>query len=715
MSKRILVILLTICMLCTASCREERTDRDDPTTPSSKPEYGTVEGGIRLYFKTEAKYFSRLSSRGGETVYLKGVNMGLTEATTSLDNPNVSYSTYLDWFAMIAAMNANTVRVFSVMPPQFYKALRDYNEGKAQPLYLIHGIWFNETYMESIGDAYDGTVIYDAFTRAARETVDIVHGNSSDTTYGEIVNAVYDCDVSPYLAGYVLGLEWTPDFVTDTNAHMDKTAYKGNFLSTAPKASPFEAFLCSVGDVLIQYETDTYQAQAPVAFLNWATTDVIEHTNEPFSEEDAVSVNTENILPESRYKAGLFAAVDAYPYYPEFMNHQEEYVSFQDPETGENNSYRAYIRDLLSRYSVPLLIAEVGLPTSRGIAHSSVMGYDQGGLTEEEQGRYVGKMMRDIHAEGCAGALIFSWQDEWFKQTWNTIKYAPGDASLRTPNVMSAEQSYGILAMEPGEKTAVFCDGNYSEWNEDDLVCKSDGFDLYVKYDEAYLYLYVASQGNYDFERDTIYLPIRTTGLGSKRYADKNLSFEEEADFIVVLNGKENTRVLCDAYYDAFYYLYGVMRKIVPENGAFSQPASGIYNPVRQFLSNEMELPETGDYIPPQYYESGLLSYGNNHPEQEDFNSQADFYGSSAGVELRIPWYLLNVLNPAAGVALGDFHAAGEIVFTDFNDLKIGISAESGEKVRLYDSGFTNITEVKYHTRLKKSYDILKQILSAIS
>lgn len=717
MIKRAFLLFITLCIVTLSSCgrRQNPSGKTEPIATGTSEAAGMNIGGMDVYFTTENKTFQRLYRNGSRTeTYIKGVNMGLTEATTSLRNPDVSYETYLEWFGMISDMNANTIRVYTVMPPQFYKALRDYNEGKMSPLYLIHGIWFNEDYMYSIADAYNGDTIYKAFVRAAEETADIVHGNSDYTSYGEIEKAVYEYDVSPYLTGYVLGLEWDPDFVANTNAHTDRASFNGKYLYTSEKATSFEAFLCSVGEALIQFESQKYKMQAPVAFLNWATTDTITHSNEPFDEEDAESVNTENILPTSQYKAGLFAAVDAYPYYPEFMNHQEEYISFIDPDTGKMNPYRAYIRDLHQQYSVPLIIAEVGLPTSRGIAHASAMGYDQGGLTEEQQGQYVGKMIEDIHAEGCAGALIFSWQDEWFKQTWNTIKYAPDDAKMRTPNVQSAEQSYGILSMEPGIRSTSFCDGDFSEWAETDTACRQNNFTLSMKYDEAFLYLYIVPDKAYGFETDTLYVPIQTVGYGSKQYHEKNLSFSDAADFVLVINGAGNTRILCDAYYDSFYYVYSVMKRVFPVNNAFAVRGAGIYNPVRQFLSNEMKLPVTGEYIAPQYYESGLLKFGNNNPQSKSFDSQADFYGSDSGLEIRIPWYLLNVMNPCAGVAVGNLNDAEMITFTDFGRIRIGIGGQASASITLMDTAYKNIEEVKYHTRLKKSYDILKRVLGAL-
>jgi len=685
---------------------DSETDDPVPTIPA------VDSGGLALHFRAVDPYFYTVRDDVWERAYLKGVNMGLTEATTDLANPNVSYETYREWLTQISQLHANTVRVFTVMPPQFYTALYDHNATAEEPLYLVQGVWFSEDEMYNGDHAfYENGRIVDAFKRAARETLDIVHGNSDYTDYGQIKNAVYSHDVSPYVAGYILGLEWEPGFVERTNAQTGRAGYTGEYLTTTEEAGAFESFLCEVGDFLISYETQTYSAQTPVAFLNWATTDTLTHTNEPFEEEDRVSVNTEAIQATGRYYCGLFAAVDVYPYYPEFMNYQPEYL--QPDASGEIDPYAAYLADLRTQYSVPVLVAEFGTSTSRGAAHRSAMGIDQGGMTEEEQGKAIVKMIEDIAREGYAGSLIFSWQDEWFKQTWNTVSYAPDNPAARTPNVQSAEQSYGLLAMEPGERDICLIDGLTQEWENTAPAASYGGNTVSAMWDEGYLYLKIETDG-FHFAEDTLLIPIQITGRGSSSASAYNVSFSGAADFLLVINGETGTRLLTDAYEDLFYYTYACERGVFERDSRFEQPGSGIYNPIRQFLSNEIVLPLTGEVIDPQYMESGLLTYGITDPDSEAYCSLADFYCRDQVIEVRIPWYLLNVMNSTVGVCLADFHRAGGVEMADIPGIQIGIGAPGVSDIPLADIGYATKEHSSFHTRLKKSYTIVQQAMEGL-
>ncbi|MDY4110508.1 MAG: hypothetical protein SOY48_06460 [Eubacterium sp.] len=681
-----------------------------PTPQKSVDMIDTKNVNVSYIASSNGYFYQNKNGKSADLLYIKGVNMGLTEAQTSLDNSNISYDTFMNWFEEIKDMNANTVRVFSIMNPNFYKALYDFNKkNSSSPLYLIQGIWFSEDLMYQLTDALESDeIIISAFKKACKETVDIIHGNSSDTVYGEFSPAIYDKDVSKYTVGYILGLEYPADFVIETNAsHPDKANYNGKYLETKSGSTPFEAFLANVGDYLVDCETSAYNSQTPVAFLNWQVLDTITHTNEPYKEEnDAVSVNTENITAKSNYYPGLFAAVDVYPYYPEFMNYEEKYTSYTD-EKGEKDNYRAYLNDLKTQYSVPLLIAEYGLSTSRGKAHLGLNGYDQGGLNEDEQAKLVSKMTNDIALEGCAGGLVFEWADEWFKSTWNINMYYPDDPTKRTQNLSSAEQSYGILWYDTSTS---YPDGDLSEWKNAYKVNDN----LKVMYDANYMHLLLTLPDGFDTSKDTFFVPISTNGTGSKFSKKYNLKFSDNTDFLLVFNGKDNTRILCDKAQDVFHYKFGVIRKVfgTSQSKAYKQN-TGEYDKINTFVSNEIIVPSTNERIEPRYYEGGLLKFGNANPDSSDYDSSADFYYNGNTVEIRIAWYLLNVMNPTTKACINTPFKGDEITYSNFGAIKIGSGTEG--KIKLNDAKFTGVKNVKLTQRLKKVYYSLQDLYPQIN
>ncbi|HOV70263.1 MAG TPA: hypothetical protein PLZ84_08075, partial [Clostridia bacterium] len=114
----------------------------------------TVANGIKYRVKVEGNSFFIYEKGNWESLFLKGVNIGATKPGIFPGELTISYEEYYRWFEMIGNMNANCIRVYTTMRPQFYNALLDYNQKAEKPLYLFQTVWMNEEDIQSLFDAY---------------------------------------------------------------------------------------------------------------------------------------------------------------------------------------------------------------------------------------------------------------------------------------------------------------------------------------------------------------------------------------------------------------------------------------------------------------------------------------------------------------------------------------------------------------------------------
>ena len=468
--------------------------------------------------------------------------------------------------------------------------------------------------------------------------------------------------------------------------------------------------MCEVGDKVIEKETEEYKWQAPVAFSNWITTDPLIHEDEPHPDEDLVTVNFENVKYKSSFNPQMFLSYHIYPYYPDSLNYQRDYLAYKD-ETGKINTYEAYLKDLKSVHSLPILVAEFGVPTSRGKGHESVMGYDQGFVDETRQGEILMDLFDSIYDCNYAGGLVFSWQDEWFKRTWNNVNFDVPDDRTFWSNAQTTEQCFGLMAFDPG-KTASACytDGDVSEWNSEKPVSETEDGSVYMKSDEKYVYFMIDTR-NYNFDSDTLFIPIDTIDdQGNDHYSDYNITFDKQADFVIVINGKDNSRIVCDQYYDAFTYQYGVQYKMFNVPKDIETINTGKFSKINMCFGYELQIPTTKQKVGFKYFETGKLIYGNGDPKSDDYLSLSDFTYKDGKIELKIPWQLLNVMDPPKKMIMDNFYEAQSITPADFEGFKVGIG-KSG-KIELTGSyNYKKWDVPSFHERLKPGYYVLQKNL----
>lgn len=663
--------------------------------------------GVSYYFRTQGKYLGVYNGTDFEDIYIKGVNMGLGKPGYFPGEAAITKEEYARWFQQISDMNANCIRVYTVQPPEFYEAFYEFNQKAEEPLYLFHGTWYDETRLVETADAFDEQ-LYTILQHDMRDIVDLLHGNCTIEEQPGKAYGTYRYDVSSYVIGWILGIESDAAFVSTTNeCNPDVHSYEGTYIS-ADHLEPFEVFWAQTGDYILNYEMQRYGMQRPLSYSNWPTADILEHPSETMAEEYSVDLNVENLEVTDAFPCGLFASYHIYPYYPNFLYTELEYSNYRDEE-GKVNTYKAYLEDLMAEHHIPVLVAEFGIPVSRGMTHANIYtGFDQGNKSETQQGEMLVSMMEDIYDTGYAGGIVFTWQDEWFKRTWNTEAYTNPDRRAYWCDMMTCEQHFGLLDFVAGEgKETVVIDGDDSEWDTEDILAETEEAVLSVKHDCTYLYLMVRKK-DADYDSDKLYIPFDITpNSGSTVYEDKTL--DAAADFMLVVDGQNDTQLLVQSYYDLYQFEYDKYDKEIQTTDEMKEPNNRIFQPIYYLVERELVLQDRVEIIPLQRFPAGKLVFGTGDFESEEYNSLADFCYRDDILEIRIPWLLLNFRDPSRKEIEDDFWKNNGVSGMFIEEIRIGLGKEEDEAIGMSPYTWEEWDYYPYFERLRKSYYMLQE------
>ncbi|MEO8335988.1 MAG: hypothetical protein ABI664_13505 [bacterium] len=634
---------------------------------------------LDLTARTAGEHFELRDGDVWRPIYLKGVNMGVAMPGKFPSEFPVDSAQYAGWLDTIAAMHANTLRIYTILPPAFYRALRGWNlTHRAQVLHIVHGVW-TELPPDNNFDDPGFNAEYHA---EIRRVVDLLHGSAEFAPKPGHAGGRYDADVSPWVIAYIMGREWEPYSVALYNQRVGTTRqHSGRFVSIGA-ATPTDVWMVAQCDSLLSYEFDTYNALRPIAYTNWPTTDPILHPTEtsydqqmkfrglkydrvddglPPHEEEGVALDPSLAHATPQNPAGWFASYHVYPYYPDFMLYDPGYSAARS-SFGPSN-YFGYLSDLRKHHAgIPLLISEFGVPTSRGNAHLQPQGWNHGGLDEQTASKINARLAAEIHEVGAAGAIFFAWIDEWFKKNWFSADFElPHENARQWLNVLSPEQNYGVMAMlagAPGTTPALGADAG--RWRalptlQRGALVGRDSATLRVGNDEAYVYLAleIAAFRGRAFPFDSVRLQIGVDtykpDLGQVILPISGLRSGAAFEFMLEVNDTSDAQLKVVPDYNPY-----VPFRLVQEGAFYGEHfRRPIYSPRRIdgvfdtlfALTNRPRYTPDGKQIRGRGVNLGRLRYATLAG-----NSLADWWWDrEAGtLEFRLPWGMLNVSDPSS-------------------------------------------------------------------
>lgn len=664
-------------------------------------------------FRTEGKEILKKGEDGTwATFEIKGVDMSTSMPGGAVLDFEPDEEDYLRWMELIQDMGANTIRVYTVADADFYKALYEFNTANDSPIYILQGLQVSDQANYGSEDVYDDDFL-DTLMENGVAAVDVVHGRRAILTGNVTGTGYYRWDVSQWVIGYLVGHEWDSGNVAYLNNSTDyPESYSGTYFKTSPDATRFEAVMAQVMDRITSYESNKYEEQRIIGFVN-------DPSNDPFEFTDLYaarflkysSLDAENVIPTEKLVSGYYAAYRlnyfSKDYLKYFTSEQKNELKDILSELDTSDIYCGYL-DLLGKYhSIPVIAAGYGFSTSRVPVFE---GEDP--LNEREQGQSIVEVWQDAMNAGWAGVFISTWQDVWDRRTWNT-SYATLDA--KDPvwhDVQTEGQCYGLMEFSLGDgKPVCTIDGSSSEWTEDDMVSESDDGRIYVKYDEEYIYFYAESE-DFVSEEDSIYIPVDTNEeLGSTYCQNIDVSFERPADFVICIDGEEESRVMVQERYEILWAMHAY--ELTREDPYYEvrEKNSPVFNPISVLIQRNTPV-AANEWAASLTYETGKLRYGSADPESPAYDSLADFMFTENGVEIRIPWQLLNFATPSDMQIHEDYYENYGVEYTAIESMYVGMCRKNGREHRIPmgELALEGIENTDMFTeRLKESYYIIRE------
>jgi tetratricopeptide (TPR) repeat protein len=626
---------------------------------------------LRYEFRAYNRSLWHLSGTDWQPMYVAGVNFSPAAPGYFPSMPPSDGSLYAQWLKEATQLNANTLRVYSLLPPAFYRAYQHYTDAGGK-MALLQQIWVPQP---PNYDLYDPKFTDDV-KKGIRAVVDSIHGRGEIAPLAAGGGGIYDVDISEHVAGLMLGgdVNGTVRARTDVQ-NIERSRFDGKYIALR-SGSATEVWYAQMLDYLVDYETTNYNHQRPVAVVNVLSTDPM---NDPIEAR---------LQPKVGLAAGLFAAYSAFPYFPEPLLRNPQLLHAADRE-GPNPVY-GWLRGLRASIPYPVVVSEFGIANSLGVSQFQQNGWNHGGHSQTEQAELVQRLERGIRQAGVAGELVFELIDEWHRRNWPNEGFAsPADHRSMWLNAVDPAPHYGLIGFHPsGWK---LFSGAAAEWQttaklaaepskpDDKSLADAVVRSVRVASDEAYLYLRLegACLGcTRDGSTPAYAIAINTLPqvAGIQKLPFGNVLIPHAANFVVYLPSPTEGQLLVADNYNPFL---PVPNPEIPNQMqvVFRRGFMAKLSPNGEFNKLGWQPHKAPDGATGGDYSLSALHYGEAAGSADQDDSLAEWYWDAKehAIVLRLSWTKLLITDPSGTQALLAYSAETGIRTTTSNGIEISV------------------------------------------
>lgn len=496
---------------------------------------------------------------------------------------------YASLLQSLGDMGGNCVRVYDLLPPEFYRALCEYNQSAPSPLYLLQGIL--------TPPGIDAAASFDnlaAIKANIAATLAAVHGGGTVSGNGTREDASYAYNAAPYIIGYILDPrldEQAADAIL--NGERGSADYAGTYIRAS--GNGVEALAAELCDYTLACMQDTYGCMQPVSVCSGAQR--LEGASWLAPEEKTFNLSR---LETAEGADGLYFVSLSLDSDDEALLGNEAAFSDGYADSAGGFAWGGYIREAKGLCGGAVLLDRAGLSTNSDMfeQESAV-----NGLSEQEQGDGLVRMLRAADELGYMGMLIADLNDNWSACSEEAQAYTlPLSSGGLWHNPTDRAETTGVVAVEsllPAEPAMQLSDNG-----EKSLMQQ-----LQVSYNETYVYLTLLLKSDIDYDKNELIVGLDTYQRNDGEY-----------------------------YYDKQYFANSqsgmeYIIKFESKNAASLYVAHSYNRNAGNYSSKESYTAE--------YDLVSVLRYGNFTA------SNTHFYQAGVTLRIRIPWAMLNFANPA--------------------------------------------------------------------